>query len=97
MDGNESREPRLSRAIAYIVDIALGAEPLGIDFFGGHVLAFTIGSGFIKPATFNEFLIALLRIGALLVPGLRDVLIDGPLVVQILARGRGRSDSGRRR
>src|SRR5450631_583291 len=97
------RAPRSSRAIADNVDFTLGVEPLSIDFLGGHELAFAVRAGFIDPPTFDEFLIAILCISALLVAGLRNVLIHGFLVVNVLRCGAvlgcaaGGSDSGRRR
>ena len=66
---------RLRCAIAGAVDLALRIEPLSVDFFGGHELAFAVGSGFVDMPAFDQFLVTVLRFRALLVLDLRNVLI----------------------
>jgi hypothetical protein len=72
--------------IADAVDVALGVQPLGIDFFRSHELAFAVRSGLIDMPALDQFRVAIPRIRALLVLGLRDILIDRLFVVDILRR-----------
>jgi hypothetical protein len=51
-----------------------GVEPLGVDFFGAQVLPFAVGAGLVQLAAFDQMLVAILRVRALLGLGLRYVV-----------------------
>ena len=76
-------------AVADVIDIPFGVQPFGVDFFGIHELTFAVGTGLVKPAAFDQFLVAILRLGTLLVASLGNVLRDDLLVIGVFDRGNG--------
>src|ERR1700690_3755602 len=84
----EKSSAALRGAIAGSVDFTLRVEALGVDFIGGEVLPFAIGAGLVELAAFDQLLVMILRVGALLLAGLIDVAVDGFLVAALFRRPR---------
>src|SRR5580658_2249569 len=82
----EQSSAALRRAIAGGVDFTLRVEALGVDFIRGEVLPFAVGAGLVELPAFDQFLVVILRVGALLLAGLLDVAVDGFLVAVLLRR-----------
>src|SRR6202046_1106673 len=88
---------RSGRAVADGIDILFGVEPLGVDFLGTHKLTFAVRAGFVELAAFDQFLVAILRVGTLFVASLGNVLVHGLLVIEVFGRGDGSVLRRRRR